>query len=150
MKFIIQGDPTPQPRHRTKRRRAKGGRLKNINYDPASDQKELCKIYMRRFLKEDLNIIYRDFFLVSFTFHFSIPKSDSKSVREKKLSGDLQHTQKPDLDNLEKFYLDCMSGIFFSDDKKVVKLQSEKKWSLEGFTEIEVVGVNYKAWGNRL
>ena len=89
------------------------------------------------------DLIHKDYYHVSFVFCFKIPKSDSKKIREQKLSGALQHTCKPDIDNIEKFFLDCMSGIFFSDDKKVVKLQSEKRWSENGHTEITIEGFDY-------
>ena len=36
---------------------------------------------------------------------------------------------KPDLDNLEKFYLDCANEIFFSDDKVVISCLKKKIYS---------------------
>lgn len=138
MKFIINGDPIPQARHRTFRRKGK-----NVNYDPCSDQKSVHMFFLRQHANIFPETVEKDFYHVSFLFCFKVPKSDSKSIKEKKVLGHLTHTCKPDLDNLEKFLLDCMTGIFFSDDKKVVKLQSEKKWSDKGYTEIHIEGFNH-------
>lgn len=138
MKFIINGDPIPQARHRTYRKKGK-----NINYDPCSDQKSVHMVFLRNHAILFPNVAGNDYYHVSLFFYFKIPKSDSKTIRDKKLSGILQHTSTPDLDNLEKFILDCMTGIFFSDDKKVVKLQSEKKWAEKGYTEIQIEGFSY-------
>lgn len=38
------------------------------------------------------------------------------------------HLVKPDLDNLVKYYLDCMNGIVFADDKQIVELAASKEY----------------------
>jgi len=139
MKFTLNEDPIPQCRHRTVRRKNK-----NINYDPLSSRKRTEKLNLARYAMLDPYIAYKDFYDISMTFFFAIPKSDSKACREKKLSGEIQHTVKPDIDNLIKFILDSMNGVFFSDDKKVVKIQSEKKWAETGRIEIEINGFNMR------
>jgi Holliday junction resolvase RusA-like endonuclease len=139
MKFILEGEPIPQCRHRTFRRNGK-----NVNYDPNASHKNYVKMQMGRIVMNDPYLPYKDFYYVSLIFWFSIPKSDSKAKRKAKLGGLIQHTSKPDLDNLEKGVLDSMSGVLFSDDRKVVKLQSEKRWAEKGYTEIEINGFNHE------
>ena len=139
MKFILEGDPIPQCRHRTFRRKGK-----NINYDPNASHKNQVKMIMGRILMNDPYLPYKDFYHVSLIFWFSIPKNDSKAKREAKLNGLIKCTNKFDLDNLEKGVLDSMTGALFSDDKKVVKLQSEKRWAERGYTEIEINGFNHE------
>lgn len=52
--------------------------------------------------------------------YLPIPKSMPKRQRETALSGDLRPIKKPDLDNLFKQLKDCMTGIFWEDDRQVV------------------------------
>lgn len=72
------------------------------------------------------------------TFAFAVPKGDSKKKRAAKESGTVKHAIKPDLDNLEKFYLDCMNGIVFKDDAQVWKLTGKKVYSARPRVEIVV------------
>lgn len=46
-----------------------------------------------------------------------------------KKSSPTYHTKKPDIDNIFKFYMDCMNGILYKDDAQVVAVdRSEKHW----------------------
>jgi Holliday junction resolvase RusA-like endonuclease len=139
MKFTIMGEPIPQARHRSFRRNGR-----NVNYDPLSDVKRVYQAFLLSHPDYSSSIMRNDYFHVSFIFNFPFNKTDSKKLKDKKMSGDLKHTQKPDIDNLEKFFLDVMSGIVFLDDKQVVKLHSEKRWSNIASTEIEISGFSYE------
>jgi Holliday junction resolvase RusA-like endonuclease len=148
MKFIIQRPPIPQERHRTFS--SKG---KSWQFDPLAKKKEETRLLLARQLllftgdnktdEEALLLRYKDFYHVSLVFVFKVCKTDSKATKKAKLEGLQKHTKTPDLDNLEKFILDCMTGVLFSDDKKVVKLQSEKKWGTEAYTEVSIEGFNF-------
>ena len=48
-----------------------------------------------------------------------IPKSTPPKLAGAYHEGYFRHEKKPDIDNLVKFYLDCMDGIFFEGDQKV-------------------------------
>lgn len=53
----------------------------------------------------------------------------TKKMREKANTGRLKHIKKPDVDNLVKFYMDCLSNHLFDDDccvslERCVKLYS--------------------------
>ena len=65
------------------------------------------------------------------TFVFEVPKSYSKSRRLHCLSDHGRHTNKPDLDNLEKSVLDASEGILFYNDSQICKKTSQKKWGEE-------------------
>ena len=41
-------------------------------------------------------------------------------------------TTKPDIDNMVKLMLDCMTGTFWQDDRQIVKLTIEKRWNEKG------------------
>jgi Holliday junction resolvase RusA-like endonuclease len=139
MKFILDGEPIPQARHRTVN--VKG---KNRNYDPLAGHKTVDRLHLAQHAMNNPYIAYKDYYHVNFVFYFKVPNSDSKKVRALKLENALTHSVKPDVDNCIKYLLDCMNGVFFSDDKKVVKIQSEKRWAQTGYVEIEINGFNHE------
>lgn len=150
MKFTLQG--TPQSKDRPRFFKTKQGIR---SFDPKKGEKQyyqrtLKHLIDQSILSEDsdiaseaLDLPSAEFYEVSLTFHLPIPKSDSKRQKNAKLEGSIKHTVKPDIDNLEKFCLDLMSGIAFPDDKQVVKLSSEKLYSDNPRTEIEIKGYFY-------
>ena len=73
---------------------------------------------------------------IKMTFGMPIPKSDSQRARNAKLDGSIPHTQKPDIDNLVKFYLDCANEVAWHDDCQVTHLEADKFYSSEPRTEI--------------
>jgi Holliday junction resolvase RusA-like endonuclease len=146
MKFTLFEVPTAQKRHRTFRRNGK-----NINYDPLSKEKYSLKLKMSKIMMHERmvdesvnNLPYKDYYHVSFMFTFPIPKSTPKALKIEMMEGRVKHTNQIDLDNIEKYFLDSMTGVFFSDDKKVVKLQSEKRWGSEGRIDVEINGFNHE------
>jgi Holliday junction resolvase RusA-like endonuclease len=48
---------------------------------------------------------------------------------------------KPDIDNLIKFYLDCMNGLVFKDDSQVIKIAARKQYTENPYVMIEIVEV---------
>ena len=56
---------------------------------------------------------------VSFIFHMPIPAYVSRKNRPIYESGAFKHEVKPDVDNLAKLYMDCLTGIVYDDDKSV-------------------------------
>lgn len=67
---------------------------------------------------------------VEFTAYLPIPSSDSKKTRADKLTGAVQHTKKPDVDNLAKQLLDAMTRLeFWSDDAQICGLFCRKRYA---------------------
>lgn len=60
-----------------------------------------------------------------------IPKSDSKKMKEAKLSGKIRPQVKPDVDNLCKTILDALNGLAYDDDKQVVECTVKKYYGEE-------------------
>ncbi len=58
------------------------------------------------------------------------------SMPKKKLKADVQHTKKPDLDNLIKFVKDCANGVLWHDDSQVNNIQASKLYSVSPSTVI--------------
>lgn len=75
---------------------------------------------------------------IDFTFYIEIAGSNSLGERNLKLWGLIPCNIKPDLDNLEKFYLDCLNETVYSDDKCVTELSSRKIYSDKPRTEIVI------------
>lgn len=71
---------------------------------------------------------------LSMSFYMPIPSSISaKKKQELK-----HHIKKPDIDNLQKFCLDCLNGVLFRDDRQVYKIEAVKLYSEDPRTQIEV------------
>lgn len=66
------------------------------------------------------------------TFIFELPPPASQSDSNKNLMrwNILEPDKKPDLDNLEKFYLDCANETIFHDDKMVIACTKQKKYAM--------------------
>lgn len=147
MKFTIPGIPKPKVRPRF-RRYGKGV----ITYDPQADEKKEVKYVLSDAIKAALasenkqiqidvsNLTNSEYFDVSLSFYLPINENDKNVAKNAKLWGFIKPNKKPDLDNLEKFILDCANGIFYKDDKSIVNLQSKKLYSNNPRTEIEITG----------
>lgn len=133
MKLTVLGNPTALKRHRTFRRGKFIG-----NYDPS------------RVGKADLLAVVRDNapdkpfscpLRVDITFYFARPKSHYRTGRhagELKPNAPLWHTKRPDRDNLDKFILDALDGIFWLDDSIVCDGRLRKLYDGRPRTEIEI------------
>ncbi len=108
-------------------------------YDPSSGDKKATKKEMVLYAPK--KPIKGDVF-IQIVFGMPYPK---KWFRTGKYNGILKnnaplfHSNKPDIDNMVKFYLDCMSGIIYNDDKQVVWLTTYKKYSITPSTKIKIL-----------
>ena len=64
--------------------------------------------------------------VVVVTARFSIPQSWPKHRKADALKGIVQHTVKPDIDNVLKMALDGLNGVVWSDDKIIVRCMARK------------------------
>ena len=111
--LTIEGTPKVQKRHRFG---------KGFVYDPSKKDKQLLLPLIRNQLG---SLLVSDPVSVALAFYMPIPKSYTKK-KKKELSGEnTPHTNKPDIDNMVKFYLDCLDF----DDKVIYKIQAEKIYS---------------------
>lgn len=60
---------------------------------------------------------------ISLVYIFPRPQ---RLKRKKDPPGLLPHVSKPDIDNIDKFYLDCLTGIAFADDNQIFQIESKK------------------------
>lgn len=66
---------------------------------------------------------------VKIEFYMPIPKSMSKADRIKAMAGEIFPAKRPDIDNLTKAVLDALNEVAYWDDKQIVKMRLEKKYS---------------------
>ena len=106
-----------------------GRRLINgqvIVYDKQSKLKEQVRWQLRsNFNHEPLATPVS----ITFTFFMPIPKSASKKMREQMELNAVHHMKRPDVDNISKFYMDCLTGVVLVDDCQVWRIVAEKRYS---------------------
>jgi Holliday junction resolvase RusA-like endonuclease len=91
-------------------------------YDIRSDDKKCARTFIRlQFQKPPIP----DYTVIKFKFSFEPPKSATKKMRARMLSGEVIPTS-CDCTNLQKLYEDCLKEIVIEDDRKVAKIFSEK------------------------
>lgn len=124
IQFIHQGDPISQKRHR----HCRVGSAQ-WDYDPQAKLKNDIRLTMISDLQSKSWKVDDSPIQIQFIFCFSPPSS--KPIKEaNRLLWQQYHLQKPDVDNLIKFYLDCATGLYFPDDAFVTCLEKpKKKWA---------------------
>lgn len=159
MRFVIEGEPIGKARPRFMQR---GGHV--ITYDPQQETKAWIKFELEQQLKKALdsndksivmqasNLTRGKAYIVQMTFYIKVPESWPESRRNEALWGIEPCICKPDLDNMEKFYLDCCSNSLFPDDKQVFLLTSTKKYANKPKIVIDIMSkipmsINDKAKG---
>ena len=119
--FEVPGNPIALKRHR----HTKAG----FSYDPSkSDKADFLAMCMNNRPKKP----FEGALSVKLEFFFVRPKSHygmGKNAGRIKESAPQEHITKPDVDNLIKFVLDSLNGIFYKDDRQVVNLLAFKTYT---------------------
>jgi Holliday junction resolvase RusA-like endonuclease len=134
IKIVLQGTPISKARHRSF---LMG---KNIRmYDSQRKQKHSVSMEM---MAQAGVLPFGDakYFEVEFEFFFPMPHSWSTVKRFKMI--DCYHTVKPDIDNIQKFYMDAANAILWKDDKSVCKISGIKVYGENPKTIITFIGKN--------
>jgi Holliday junction resolvase RusA-like endonuclease len=74
--------------------------------------------------------------------YFEIPNSWSKKRRQNAIEGKELHQSKPDIDNLLKFYADCLTDIAYDDDRQIVSVNTNKYYAEESYTLLIVTSLD--------
>jgi Holliday junction resolvase RusA-like endonuclease len=88
---------------------------------------------------EASEIAQKGSFAIWMRFYMSVPKSGSKKAINASLWNFNKCLCKKDLDNCEKFLLDALNGILYSDDHLITELHSIKLYSENPRTEITIM-----------
>ena len=146
MKIVIPGSPVPKHRPRYFIKRGKVHCYDNQTKAKDSFKKEMIYALQNLFDSDDKKDVMKaselnsnDAFTVNIVFYMPIPKSWTKYQKLMAVMGVEMPNKKPDLDNLEKFVLDCANGILFHDDAMVICLSSEKIYSKNPRTILEII-----------
>jgi Holliday junction resolvase RusA-like endonuclease len=134
IKITLEGTPIAKARHRSF---LMG---KNIRmYDSQRKQKQCVSMQM---MAQAGVLPFGDpnYFEVEFEFFFPMPNSWSTAKKFQLLH--CYHTVKPDIDNLQKFYMDAANGILWKDDKNISKVSCIKVYGENPKTIITFVGKN--------
>lgn len=134
VKFVIPGTPIAKQRASPY---SVGGKI--LMYDGQTKAKRSVSHCLKQQI--DANGVYlpcAEFYFVSLWFYYPVPVSSTLALRNAKLWGLEPCIQKPDLDNMEKFYLDCANEILWPDDCLVTSLQSKKRFDKIPRTEMIV------------
>lgn len=99
---------------------------------------DLAKTYMEmnsieKFEEKPLKVVVE--------FGRPVQKSISAKERERRLSGEVLPTVKPDLDNYIKSALDALNGVAWDDDRFIVNIHAKKVYAENGYIKIKVVEV---------
>lgn len=121
--FTVVGDPVPKARARTVR---KGGRTWSFTPKKVAVWEKVVKEEASKYFPEPFNGPVA----LALAFYMKRPKSRKK---------DNYVMTTPDLDNLEKAFLDGLNGIAYGDDKQVVVKNAVKRYVITGVPRVEVV-----------
>lgn len=105
-------------------------------YDSQKQLKEGCQWQLSSQFRESPLTIPVSIDLI---FFMPIPKSASAIKKRQMQNGIVAHIKKPDIDNLQKFILDCMNGVVFKDDSQVCEIRAKKIYSSKPATLIRVI-----------
>ena len=136
--FIVKGKPINYVRERSG---------KNHFYNP---KESLMKDYKNKFIsslteeqkKYTKNIITNensDYYIEMIAkYYLPIPVGDSAEKTALKELKIIRPIIRPDLDNYDKFLIDSLHDVVYDDDKRVVRIDSEKYYSLNPRTELDI------------
>jgi len=128
--LCIEGNPIPWKRAG---RRRIGADI--ITYDRQLKEKEQIRWKMRDDFREEP---FRVPLKVEIYFFMPIPKAASRKQREQMIRGQISHMKRPDIDNMAKFVLDCMTGVIFNDDAQINELDLKKRYATSPRTKIVI------------
>lgn len=144
MKIVIPGNPISQKRHRFRLT----GKFAQV-YDPQSkDKKEIQDMLHNELMlradwneetyEEIIKTLDSEEIEIRLYFHLPISEKLSPIQRNRRSWGFDKPNIKPDIDNLQKFILDCGNGILWKDDSIITKINANKSFGDEPRTEIEI------------
>jgi Holliday junction resolvase RusA-like endonuclease len=147
LKFIIPDQPISKERHRCG---CKGNHpfaydpqinkdMKKIRASILSQWNEAFESPKHENYQEALYLAQARSFEVAFVFVFMPPRSFNQEQINRVLWGLDYHNSKPDFDNLEKMYSDCLTDIVWKDDSQVSISSSKKIYDLIPRTEITIM-----------
>lgn len=128
--ITVPGNPIAKKRPRFARR---GNFVATYNIQQTEEGRFLFEV-QKQFKREPVQGAVK----IDLKFFMPIPKSASKKQRAAMIGCAIDHVKKPDIDNLIKFTLDCLSGLVFCDDRQIIKISGSKAYHPQPATEIYI------------
>ena len=131
IKIVINSKPIALKRHRV----ARFGRM----YDPSAKDKKKTVQEIKKF-KPDVKL--KGPILIEYKFFYERPKSHYRTGKFSNILKDnapKHHTNKPDLDNVIKYYNDVLQVDFIEDDSQIVCIWAVKKYNSESQVVINIL-----------
>jgi Holliday junction resolvase RusA-like endonuclease len=125
--FSIPGEPVAKGRARAVVRKGKVGHYtpeKTANYE------NLVRLSMQQAMSSLGVVALSGAVRLKLTAHFPIPQSWSLKKQRAAATGELQHTKRPDLDNVLKAVKDGGNGVGWLDDSQIVEVVMSKHYGL--------------------
>lgn len=134
MKYVFLAYGSVQPKQRPKFNRRTG-----TAYTPNStvEFEASVRCYAQKYLADNDYLPMEGACDVHITIHKAVPERASKKKRKEMLQGLISVTTKPDVDNVAKSILDALNGVWYKDDRQVVKLTVEKLYSERDYYRVE-------------
>lgn len=133
--FFVDINPQPWQRPKT---RVVNGFVKH--YSPVKTKKyenQIADAYMQI---KDAPFFEKDIPLrVAIHFDMPVPKSVSERKRNLMCTGVIEHTKRPDVDNMGKAVLDALNGIAWADDAQITALNLRKRYATHGLIWVHIV-----------
>lgn len=98
--------------------------------------------YEKKIRKEIEGIKLSGAISIELECHFCLPKNISKKKRTELLYKPC--LKRPDLDNIEKIYLDAFNKVLYDDDKQVYRMSATKVWDNEEYVICKIGEGNYE------
>lgn len=147
MIFEIPGEPIAQKRPRLTTR----GKFPHAYDSQKKEHDAVSLILHNKFMQmyngskksglECSKLTYADYYSLELEFHLSYPKTWKQKDIINYEWGLSQCDDNKDLDNLEKFILDCCKESLVKDDRYIVKLSSKKVYSENPKTVIKIMAM---------
>jgi Holliday junction resolvase RusA-like endonuclease len=129
--YEIQGNPVPHHETRWNRRIGRA-------YAPDAKLEAFAKWQIKPFAP---TIPLTGRFEVEIVCYFPIAKSYKGERRAQMLNDVIGHTQRPDWDNLAKFYCDVLKGVIIDDDALISEGTCRKRWAERGRVVIKLTPI---------
>lgn len=133
IKFTVLGEPKSQPRPRI-------GRNKRM-YDPACKDKDTFAVIAQQYAPM---IPMEGPIKIKILCYFNRPKSHYRSGKYSEILRDTAPrfvTKLPDIDNLMKFVMDALTGIYWKDDRQIFCGMCIKEYSEQPRTEVIIENI---------
>ena len=122
--YVIDGAPVAQVRHSFSVRNGKARAYYKSKKFTTGKTRAQNQIRLQLVTKPENRYVPKDVPIqVRLLYIFPRPK---RLKTKKSEPGYIPHSVKPDIDNLDKLYLDCLSGIAINDDNQIYKIESCK------------------------